>query len=65
MTFDELIKKGWLDQAIEDYHQWTAMPDVLISRYETFHDNLIQETRKFPDFLQISVKRPDGGTHWS
>lgn len=55
MTFDDLIEKGWLDQAVEDYHQWTAMPDVLISRYETFHNNLIQETRKISDFLQISL----------
>jgi hypothetical protein len=55
MTFDELIKKGWLDQAIEDYHRWTAMPDVLISRYESFHDSLIQETRKISDFLQITL----------
>jgi hypothetical protein len=55
MTFDELINKGWLDQAIEDYHQWTAMPDVLISRYESFHDNLIQETQKISNFLQISL----------
>ncbi len=55
MTFEELINKKWLDQAIEDYHQWTAMPDVLISRYELFHDNLVQETQKISDFLRISL----------
>jgi hypothetical protein len=45
MTFNELISKGWLDQAIADYYNWTAMPDVLISRYESFRDNLVQETK--------------------
>ena len=65
MTFDELIKKGWLDRAIEDYHQWTAMPDVLISPYESFPNNLVQETQKITQFPADFVKRPDGGTHWS
>jgi len=55
ITFDELIKKGWLDQAIDDYYQWTAMPDVLISRYETFHNNLTQETQRISSFLQIPL----------
>jgi hypothetical protein len=55
MTFDDLINKEWLDQAIDDYYQWTSMPDVLISRYETFHSNLVKETRKISDFLKIPL----------
>ena len=55
MTFDDLIFKKWLEQAIDDYYLWTSMPRVMISRYESFQGNLVLEVRRIMEFLQIKL----------
>lgn len=58
MSFDALVNAGWLDQAITDYHAWTNMPNVLVSRYEEMICDLKKEASRITDFLGLNVN-PD------
>lgn len=55
MSFDALVKAGWLDQAITDYYAWTNMPNVLVSRYEEMIRDLKQEACRIAVFLGLNV----------
>jgi hypothetical protein len=55
LSFDELVGKGWLDQAIADFYSWTEMPNVLVSRYETMTNDLGREAIRLSRFLNLEI----------
>jgi len=57
LTLNDLIERGWLDQAIVDGTRWCAQPRVLISRYEEFITNLTLEVERTAQFLGLLTTR--------
>jgi hypothetical protein len=55
MSFDDLLGKRWLDQAIDDFHLWNQLPRMLISRYETMVDDLAGEASRIAAHLNITL----------
>jgi len=51
MTFNELLKAQWLEQAIADFYHWTKCPLVSVSRYEDFVSDIRGEAEKINIFL--------------
>jgi len=59
LSFHELVTKGWLDQAITDYYNWTSMPMVSISRYEELCVDIHLEVSKISAFLGSCLSTED------
>ena len=57
LTFDELLERGWLDQAIADGARWRLLPRVLVSRYEDFAADVKGEVDRIACFLDLSLSR--------
>lgn len=51
MSFESLVEARWLDQAIADFNAWTAMPRVLVSRYEEMVRSVGVESSRISTFL--------------
>lgn len=58
LSFDELMEKKWLDQAIADFELWTSQPGVLVSRYETIVQDLPAEVARIA--ASLGIKLADG-----
>jgi len=58
ITLEDLLERGWLDQAIADGERWRAQPRVLVSRYEEVVVNLTSEVERTAQFLELQTTRP-------
>jgi Sulfotransferase domain len=57
LTIDELLERGWFDQAIADGARWRLLPRVLVSRYEDFAADIKGEVDRIACFLDLSLSR--------
>lgn len=54
-TFDELWDMGFLEDRFEEYRRWTALPRVLVSRYETIIADLPAEVQRIAAHLGMAL----------
>jgi hypothetical protein len=54
-TLDQLLDDGWLDQAVADYERWTALPHVMVSRYEEMATDVATEARRIARHLDAPL----------
>jgi hypothetical protein len=57
ISLEDLLERGWLDQAIADGKRWRAQPRVLVSRYEEVVMNLTLEVERTAQFLELQTTR--------
>ena len=55
VTFEQLWQVKFLEQCLRQYQQWTALPQVLTSKYETMMIDLPGEVARIAAHLGIAV----------
>jgi hypothetical protein len=55
-SFDYVWQAEFIEQCLENYKQWTQLPNVLISRYETIMQDLSHEVDRIANHLGISLE---------
>lgn len=51
-----VIKSGYLDRALGNYYKWTALNNVLVSKYEDMVSNLTGEVKRTALHLGVSLQ---------
>ena len=54
-SFEDLMASGFLGHCLEQYDKWTALPNVLTTRYENMVANLPAEVERIAAHLGIAV----------
>jgi hypothetical protein len=55
VSFDDLWSGGFLDKSLGNYRRWTALPRVLVSRYETIIADPATEVRRIAEHLALPL----------
>jgi len=55
LSFDKLMGGNFLDNCLEQYRRWTALPRVLTSKYEDMIANLPREVERIAGHLGVAL----------
>jgi hypothetical protein len=59
--FEAILKAGLIERSLENYHRWTALNGVLISKYEEVVLDLHNEVKRIASHIGVSL--PDEHYH--
>lgn len=55
-TFNNLWQSKFLDQLLKDYYLWTALPNIMVSKYEDMVMDMPAEVLRIADHLSITLQ---------